>query len=78
MFAADVLRRDRQCILVVCEYVSSNTIAQFIPSEKGSDISDALVIMTSSLVPLEGPPAVVRTYPDPGILPIIADPILRI
>ena len=76
-FGADVLRRERQKILVVREYISSYTRAAIIPSEKQADLRSALILLTADLIPLEGPPATVRTDPAPGFQSLNDDTFLR-
>ena len=76
-FSADVLLRERQKVLVIREQASSFTKAITIPSEKHNDLRDALILLISDLVPLEGPPAVVRTDPAPGFKSLINDDLLR-
>ena len=76
-FSADVLLRERQKIMVIREQASSFTRATIIPSEKHNDLRDALILLIAELVPLEGPPAVVRTDPAPGFKSLIDDETLR-
>ena len=75
-FAADVLVRERQKILVVREYVSSLTRGKLIVSEREGDLREGLLQAISDLVSLDGPPAVVRTDGAPGFKALIDDKIL--
>ncbi len=75
--AADVIRRYRQCILVVRETVSSYTLTSFIPSEKHEDLRDALVVLCSELLPLGNEGIVIRVDPAPGFTALVSDPILK-
>ena len=72
-FAADVIVRERQKILVVREYVSCFTRAMLIASEKQDDLREALICLTSDLICLDGPLAVIRTDPAPGFQSLVGD-----
>jgi hypothetical protein len=63
--AADVIRRTRQCILVLREGVTSFTRACLIPDETAKTVGDSLVTLCIDMVPLDGPPLVVRVDPAP-------------
>lgn len=65
-FAADVLKRAKQLILVLRECVSSYTTTCLIADERRDTLRDALVRLCVELHPLDGPPAVIRTDPAPG------------
>ena len=75
-FAADVIRRQRQLILLIRETVTSYTVACMIPNEQHVTLRDAIVVLMSSFVPLEGPPAVIRCDPAPGFQALTRDPTL--
>jgi hypothetical protein len=75
-FAADVLRRERQLILIVRECVSSFTVAQIIETEKKDSLRDALVRMCLELRPLDGPFAVIRTDAAPGFVALVENVVL--
>ena len=76
-FAADVMNRERQKILVVREYVSSLTRAAILPSEKHEDIRSAVISLIHDIIPLEGPHAIVRTDNAPGFQPLVNDQLLE-
>ena len=76
-FAADVMRRERQKILVVREYVSAFTWSAILPSEKGDDVRSALIMMIKDIVPLEGPYVVVRADNAPGFATLVEDQYLK-
>ena len=76
-FAADVMRRERQQILVVREYVSSFTWSSILPSEKGDDIRTALVMAIKDVIPLQGPHVVVRSDNAPGFATLVDDKYLQ-
>ena len=76
-FAADVMRRNRQAILVLRECVTSFTAAVIIHSERQEDLRDALLTLSCELRPLKGPPAVIRVDPAPGFQALANDELLR-
>ena len=76
MFAADVLRRENQFVLVLRECVSSYTSACLVDNEQRKTLRDALIRLCLELRPLDGPPAVVRTDCAPGFASLINDDLL--
>jgi hypothetical protein len=76
-FAADIMKRARQLVLVVRECVTSYTVTCLIPSERHEDLRDALVSLCVELRPLDGPAAVIRTDPAPGFRALVEDEILH-
>ena len=76
-FAADVLRRERQLILVVRETITSYSRAQIVDSEKRDCLREALIMLCSDLQPLEGPYAVIRTDAAPGFVSLVGDALLQ-
>ena len=76
-FAADIIKRARQLILVIREVVSSYTTTSLIDSEQHNDIRSALIKNTVKLIPLDGPLAVIRVDPAPGFRALVNDPLLR-
>ena len=72
-FAADVMVRERQKVIIAREYVSSLTRAMLIPSEKSTDLREALIQLITDLICLDGPVAIVRTDPAPGFKGLIDD-----
>ena len=77
LFAADVLKRERQLILVVREYVTSYTAACLIDSEKHTSLRSGLIQLCIDLRPLDGPISTVRTDPAPGFVTLKDDDTLR-
>ena len=75
-FAADIMVRERQKILVVREYVTSLTRAALLPSEKHDDIRTAIVSLIHDIIPLDGPLAVIRTDNAPGFQSLVDDQFL--
>ena len=76
-FAADVLKRNRQLILVVRETVTSYTSTCFINDEKRDTLRDALIRLLVALKPLNGPNVVVRVDPAPGFRSLQDDPFFK-
>ena len=65
-FAADVLRRSRQFILVLRDTSTSFTTACIIPDEKTATLHDSLSTLFVALHSPDGPPATIRVDPAPG------------
>ena len=76
-FAADVLKRCKQTIIVVRETTTSFTATSIIHDEKANTLRDALAKLCSELHPLEGPPAIIRVDPTPGFVALRTDPTLK-
>jgi len=67
-FAADVIKRERQSILVLRECSTSYTNTCLIPDEKYDTLRDALTRLIVELHPIDGPRAVVRVDPAPSFV----------
>jgi len=76
-FAADVIKRNRQLILVLRETVTSLTIAALVYNEHHETLRDALIQLCLPLRPMDGPPAMIRTDPAPGFKASVDDPLLH-
>ena len=76
-FACDVLRRERQMILVIREYVSSFTYTSLLKSERNEDLREGIIKLIVGVIPLDGPNAVVRVDPAPGFKPLVGDRVLN-
>ena len=76
-FAADVIKRNRQLILVLRECVTSFTSSTLIDDERHQTLRDALIRLCIELRPLDGPPAVIRSDPAPGFNALTNDELLR-
>ena len=76
-FAADMIKRSRQLILVVRECVTSFTTTTLLKDERQQSLRDALIQLCIQLRPLDGPPAVIRSDPAPGFKALIDDDILH-
>ena len=77
MFAADVMRREQQLVLVVREYVTSLTKTMFIDNERHECLRDAIITCCIDMCPLDGPPCVVRTDCARGFQALCEDPLMR-
>ena len=76
-FAADVMKQNKQLILVLRETVSSYTAACIIANEKSDTLRDALLKLILGLHPLDGPCATVRCDAAPGFVALRDDQILK-
>ena len=75
-FAADVMKRARQLVLVVRECVTSFTVAMLVEDECHQTLRDGLIRLCVELRPLDGPFAVIRTDPAPAFKALVADSLL--
>ena len=76
-FAADVLRRCRQYILLLRETSTSFTSACLIDNERHDTLCEALARLSLELHPIDGPPAVIRVDPAPGFMALRDNPTLK-
>ena len=76
-FAADVLRRSRQYILVIRETTTSYTNAVLISDERRDTLRDAILCLCLDKAPRSGPPAVIRSDGAPGFSALASDTVLR-
>ena len=70
------MRRERQCILVVCECVTSFTSACLVEDERSDTLRSALLRLCIELNPLDGPATVIRTDPAPAFQALSDDKML--
>ena len=75
-YACDIMKRERQMIMIIREYVSSYTFTTLIQSEGHVDLRDNLIKLLVGFIPLEGPKAVVRVDPASGFKALENDPLL--
>jgi hypothetical protein len=54
-FAADVMKRERQLVLIVRECVTSFTFTKLLESERYHDLRDATIQLFAEVHPLDGP-----------------------
>ena len=76
-FAADVMKRSRQCLLVVRETTTSFTKTKIIDNEQKVTIRDALLCLVNEMHPLHGPQAVIRVDPAPAFIGLRDDDYLK-
>ena len=76
-FAADVLKRCRQLVLVIRECTTSYTLTCLIESESASCLRDGIISLCIGLVPLDGPLAVIRTDGASGFSSLTKDESLH-
>ena len=72
-FAADVLKRNQQLILVLCESVTSYTTACFHENERRETFRDGVLKIAVQLHPLDGPCATIRVDPASGVMALRDD-----
>ena len=75
-YAADVIKREKQLILVLRECVTSYTASCVIDDERRDTLRDSLVKLCIGLRPLDGPPAVIRNDPAAGFAALVKDALL--
>lgn len=68
LFAVDALKRERQLVLVLREYITSYTRTLLIENERHETLREGLLILCLELLPVDGPFAVIRTDPAPGFM----------
>ena len=76
-FAADVIKRCRQLILVLRESVTAYTVTLLLTDECHQTLRDGLIQLCIQLRPMDGPPAVIRTDPAPGFKALVDDKLLH-
>jgi hypothetical protein len=74
--ASDIIKRNKQLILVLRECVTSFTMSKLIEDERHGTIRDALIELCVEINPLDGPHAVIRTDPAPAFKALINDKTL--
>lgn len=75
-FAADVLKRQKQNILVVRETITSYTLSQIVENEQRDTLRSALACLCMAIKPIDGPPAVIRVDPAAGFAALSNDKTL--
>ena len=76
-YAADVMRYDRQLILVVRETVTSYTQTCVVSDERASTLESALLSLCVAFRAVDGPPVTVRADPAPGFVALSSSEALR-
>ncbi|CAB3978164.1 Hypothetical predicted protein [Paramuricea clavata] len=76
-FAADVMKRNKQLILVVRETTTSFTTSCIIENECHDTLRANLIFLCLELRPISGPCAVIRVNPAPGFASLSNDEELR-
>ena len=76
-FAADVIRCQRQFILVFRESVTSFTSACIVDNEHHATLREALLRLCTVLRPPDGPTATIQTDPAPGFQALAKDTSFR-
>ena len=76
-FAADLLKRDRQLILLLRKTVTSYRAACIVSYEKKTTLREASACLATELHPLDGPPAVISVDPAPSFMALRNDQTLK-
>ena len=76
-FAADIIKRFCQLIFVLRETVTSYSYSVSLEDERHQTLHDAIAKLCLELRPMDGPPAVIRTEPAPGLKALVDDPLLK-
>ena len=78
-FAADILKRDRQLVLLLRKTVTSYTAACIVSYEKQTTLREASACLATELHPLDVPPphAVISVDPVPGFMALRNDETLK-
>ena len=77
-FAADVIKHNKQLILLLSECSISYTTTCLISDETCATLRDALAHLLIELHPLDGPRAVIRVDSAPGFLSLARNDILKL
>ena len=72
-FTADVIKRSRQLILVLCECVTSFTTTTLLKDERHNTLRDALIRLCVQMHPLDGLSAFICTDPASGFKALTED-----
>lgn len=75
-FAADVMRRERQIILVLRKCVTSYTFIKLLESERTQELRDAIIQLLAEVHSLDGPSTIIRTDQAPGFKALVNDELL--
>ena len=75
-FAADVIKRSHQLILVLRECTSSFTVSLLLGDEGHASLRNGLIQLCIQMRPLDGPYALIRTDPGPGFKALVDDAFL--
>jgi hypothetical protein len=75
-FAADVIKRECQCILVVREHITSFTCSSIIENEQHKSLREGIIQACIDIRPLDGPLSLVRVDPAPGFQALQDDTLL--
>lgn len=75
-FAADIVKRYKQLILLVRECSTSYTLTSMVPDERKDTLRDALIKLVVGFCPLDGPFAIIRTDAAPGFSALSNDETL--
>ena len=75
-FAADIMRRCRQYLLVLRETMSSYTRALLVADERGDTLRAALLTLAAEFLVHGGAALTIRVDPAPAFVSLVSDPVL--
>lgn len=76
-FSADIMRRNRQFILIARENISAYTLATLVPDERACSLRDGLLRLCSLFGYQPGRPITVRVDAAPGFRSLVGDVFLK-
>ena len=76
-FAAGVIKRAKQFILVLRECVTSCTVSSLLPNERHDTPRDSLISLCINMRPSDGPLAVKQTHPASCFMALDNGPVLH-
>ena len=76
-YATDVIRCACKMMLILCECVTSYSVAYFVANESHVALCVAIISLCIPLIPLDGPRAVIGADPAPGFVTLPNNPELH-
>ena len=76
-FAADIIKRSRQLVLVLREYMTCFTATTLLEDEQHNTLRDVLIRLCVQMRPLDGPSAIIRNDPASGFNALTEDLLLK-
>ncbi len=72
-FSVDIMRRYRQCVLVLHETVSSYTFTSLVDNERHETLHNAILILCADVRSLGDGGNIIRVDPAPGLMSLVND-----
>jgi len=76
-FACDIIRREKQLIFALREYVTSYTWSCIIKNEQHNTLREAILQLCLPIRPMDGPDTIIRVDAAPGFQSLEGDPTLK-